>query len=147
MAQFLAFSPYASIYGPGMDHGSPAFQIEATTYAVLEARPIWDAHQVWAPTGDVETRCSWDYWRDYDLIDWERWPNPIYCRNFPVYGWVTKCEPAEGDTCPYGPLSDPDTWWSPVVPFEARTLRRPDGTYGTTYDFASVQSQALLTAP
>lgn len=147
MSQFLAFSPYASIYGSGTDRGSPAFQIETATHAILEARPIWDAHQVWEPTGDVETGCSWDYWRDYDFIDWERWPNPIYCKNFPVYGWVTKCEPAGGGTCPYGPLSNPDTWWSPVAPFEARTLRRPDGAYGTTYDFASVQSQGLLTAP
>ena len=141
MAQFLAFSPYASIYGPGMDHGSPAFQIEATTYAIVEARPVWDQHTERSEQTIVD--CKWEYWREYDFIDWRRWPDPVYCRNVTVVTWGTYCEPARGN-CPYG---HPDDWWTPVALVEAHVVRGPDGTYGTTYDFASVQSQALLTAP
>jgi hypothetical protein len=58
--------------------------------------------------------------------------------------WPPFCTPFDGD-CDYG---HPDDWWIPYVPaLEVQAIRLPDGTYGSTYDFVSVQSQALLTAP
>jgi hypothetical protein len=141
MTQFLAFSPYASIYGAGTDSGSPAFQVSATTYAIVEARPVWDQHEERSEQTIVD--CEWEYWQDYDFIDWTRWPDPIYCRSTTVVTWGTYCEPARGN-CPYG---HPDDWWTSVAIVDASVIRRPDATYSTTYDFASVQSQALLTAP
>ena len=139
--QFLGFTPFASIYGAGMDRGSPAFQVIATTRFAVEARVVWDVHQ--ERREDVEIDCQWSYRNNYDFIDWSRWPDPIYCRRNVTVSWPTFCERFDG--CPYG---NPNDWWIPYVPaLEVQAIRLPDGTYGTTYDFVSVQSQALLTAP
>lgn len=142
---FIAFSPYASIYGNGTDHGSPAFQISGTTRFVVESRVLWDLHL--HKVTDTVTDCQWSYWDDYDFIDWDRWPRPIYCRRNVTVSWPIYCDPwaTEGSLrCPYG---HPDDWWISYGPIEVQAIRRPDGSYGTTYDFVSVQSQALLTAP
>jgi hypothetical protein len=142
MSHFLAFTPFASIYGAGTDHGSPAFQISATTRFTVEARVVWDEHQEKKET--ITTDCQWSYEDDYDFIDWSNWPDPIYCRNVVVVTWPVFCEPFKGD-CAYG---HPNDWWIPYVPaLDVQAIRRPDGTYGTTYDFVSVQSQALLSTP
>jgi hypothetical protein len=145
VSRFLAFSPYASIYGAGTDRGSPAFQISATTRFRLEARLIFDAHKYRVES--VETDCKWEYKDNYDFKDWSRWPKPIYCRRNVVVKWPTLCEPFGKPNCDkiYG---SPDNWWMPISPaLEVQVIRRPDGTYGRTYDFVSVQSQALLAAP
>jgi hypothetical protein len=142
MSQFLVFTPFASIYGEGTDRGSPAFQVTATTRFQVEARVVWDEHQERRERVDID--CQWSYRNDYDFIDWTRWPDPIYCRRNVVVWWGTFCRPLDGG-CPYG---NPDDWWIPYVPsLEAQAIRGPDGTYGLTYDFVSVQSQALLTSP
>lgn len=142
VSQFLVFTPFASIYGQGTDRGSPAFQVAATTRFQVEARVVWDEHQYRKET--VDTECRWSYRDDYDFIDWDRWPGPIYCRRNVTVTWPTYCKPFYGG-CDYG---HPNDWWVPYVPFtDVEALRRPDGTYGETYDFVSVQSQALLTTP
>ena len=145
MSRFLAFTPFASIHGAGTDRGSPAFQISATTRFQLEARVMFDKQ-----TERYEyttTDCQWSYRDDYDFIDWSRWPKAPYCRTNVVVDWMTFCEPFGSPSCDqyYG---DPEDWWVPYVPaLEVQAIRRPDGTYGRTYDFVSVQSQALLAAP
>ena len=144
MPVFLAFTPFASIYGAGTDQGFPAFQLSATTRFAVEARVVWDEHQERQET--VTTDCQWSYKDNYDFIDWSRWPDPVYCRHNVEVSWPTFCKPFEG-TCDryYG---NPNDWWIPYVPaLEVQAVRRPDGTYGTTYDFVSVQSQSILTAP
>lgn len=142
VSRFLAFSPYASIYGAGTDRGSPAFQISATTRFRLEARLIFDTHNEWGVSDTVEV-CSRFKTPPYDYIDLSNWPE-IFCRTEEIWGWVYFCSPFGGD-CPYG---HPDDWWMPVSEaLEVQVIRRPDGTYGRTYDFVSVQSQALLAAP
>ncbi len=149
--QFLSFTPYASIYGSGTDRGSPAFQMRTTTRFIVEARVVWDEHQ--HKREEVTTDCQWSYWDNYDFVDWSRWPGPIYCRWNVEVTWPVFCRPfakapKEGQPdlrCPYG---HPDNWWISYAPaLEAEAIRRPDGTYSTSYDFVSVQSQALLTAP
>lgn len=137
----ITFSPYASIHGTGTDHGSPAFQISAATSLVVEARVIWDEHREKIPR--EVTVCDWSYWDVYDFIDWDRWPDPVYCKIEVFVEWPVYCEPFSGN-CPYG---NPDNWWRPIAEGEVELLRRPDGTYAETYDFVSVQSQPLLVAP
>ena len=144
MSPFLTFTPYTSIAGPGTDHGSPAFQIVARTHVIVEARVVWDEHQERYEHVDIE--CQWSYWDDYDFIDWDRWPDPIYCRRNVALDWRTFCKPFGKPSCdPY--YGNPNDWWHPSEVIEIRAIRGPDGSYGTTYDFVSVQSQALLTAP
>jgi hypothetical protein len=145
MPVFFAFTPYASIYGAGTDRGSPAFQISATTQFQLEARVVFDEQQYRQETTTID--CHWSYKDDYDFIDWTRWPNPIYCRRNVVVTWPTFCTVGGSPSCEryYG---NPDNWWVPYVPaFEATEIRTPEGAYGATYDFVSIQSQALLTTP
>lgn len=144
MPRFISFSPFASIYGAGADRGSPAFQISATTRFTVEARVVWDEHR--HKQEEITTDCDWSYWPDYDFIDWSRWPGPIYCRNQVVVTWPVFCEPFAGSCAGY--YGNPDDWWISYVPaLEAEAIRRPDGSYGVAYDFVSVQSQSLLTAP
>lgn len=137
----ITFTPYASIRGTGTDRGSPAFQLSASTSFVVEARLVWDEHREKRTV--EETVCDWSYWDDYDFIDWDRWPNPVFCRREVSVEWARFCRPFSGD-CPYG---NPDDWWQPVAEGTAVMLRRPDGTYAQTYDIVSVQSQPLLTPP
>jgi len=139
--RILAFTPYASIRGEGLDHGSPAFQIKAGTRFIIQARVIWDRHE--ERHESVTSDCQWSYRNHYDFIDWTRWPDPIYCRNNVTVYWDTFCTPADGN-CPYG---SPNDWWLSSEPIELWAIRGPDGAYGETYDFVSVQSQALLTTP
>jgi hypothetical protein len=139
---FVAFSPYASIRGAGADRGSPAFQISSTTSFTVEARVLWDEHR--EKLTRTVTDCDWSYWDDYDFIDWDRWPNPIYCKNDVVIEWPIVCRPSGSPSCIYG---HPDNWWQTLGTFEASVIRHPDGTYGKTFDFVSVQSQALLKSP
>jgi hypothetical protein len=136
---YAAWSAFASISGGGSASGSPAYRVSATTYATVEARPIWSEHKEKHVT--TEIRCSWDYWDDYDFIDWS--VIPPFCKRFTVTSWGTFCTPASGN-CPYGKPSD---WWHPVGMVQAHTLRWPEGRYGTTYDFVVAQSQPLLFAP
>jgi hypothetical protein len=137
----MTFSPYASINGKGTYDGSPAFQIAATTSFNMEARVIWDVHQVKQTV--EETVCDWSFWEDYDFIDWDNWPDPVFCRREVRVDWVYFCKPSAGD-CPYG---KPGGWWQPILEGSVDLLRRPDKTYAKTYDFLSVQSQPLLTSP
>lgn len=145
MPVFLAFTPFASIYGAGTDQGSPAFQISATTQFQLEARVVFDEQQYRHEETTID--CQWSYKDDYDFIDWSRWPRPIYCRRNTVVTWPVVCRPGGSPSCdPY--YGDASNWWVPYVPaLEATQVRRPDGTYAATYDFVSVQSQAVLTTP
>lgn len=144
MPRFISFTPFASIYGAGADRGSPAFQISATTRFAVEARVVWDQHRHKQEETTID--CDWSYREDYDFIDWSRWPNPIYCRREVVVTWPVFCEPFAGSCGSY--YGNPDDWWIPYVPaLEVDAIRRPDGSYGITYDFVSVQSQSLLTAP
>ena len=145
MPVFLTFTPYASIYGAGTDQGSPAFRISATTQFQLEARVVFDEQQYRHEETVID--CQWSYKDDYDFIDWSRWPTPIYCRRNTVVTWPVLCRPGGSPSCdPY--YGDADAWWVPYVPaLEATEVRRPDGTYAATFDFVSVQSQAVLTTP
>ena len=137
----VTFSPYASIHGAGTDHGSPAFQLSATTSYTLEARVIWDEHRYKEEI--ITDDCDWSYWDDYDFIEWGNWPDPIYCKYEVRIDWPVFCEPLSGN-CTYG---HPEDWWREIASSETTLLRRPDGTYAETYDFVSVQSQPLLVAP
>jgi hypothetical protein len=140
--RFLALTPFASIRGAGTDQGSPAFQIIGTTRFQVEARVVWDEHQ--EKHVEVGVDCKWSYRDNHDFVDWSRWPGPIYCREKVTVTWITVCRPLEGG-CAYGHADD---WWVPYIPpYEIQAIRRPDGSYGLTYDFVSVQSQALLTTP
>jgi hypothetical protein len=139
--EFITFSPYASIKGKGTYEGSPAFQLAATTAFILEARVNWDVHQVKNIVN--ETVCSWSFWDDYDFIDEDNWPDPVFCRNEVRVEWETYCKPNAGG-CSYG---NPEGWWQPILEGSVDLLRRADGSYGPTYDFLSVQSQPLLTSP
>lgn len=139
---FVAFSPYASNHGSGTDLGDPAFRLTATTRFAVEARVVWDRHD--HKVVYTTTDCQWSYSDNYDFIDWGNWPGPIFCRKEVTIDWQTVCSPFAGG-CDYG---KPDDWWQTVIPvFQAEAIRRPDGSYGTSYDFISVQSQSLLSLP
>ena len=125
--------------------GLSRFQISATTQFQLEARVVFDEQQY--RHEEITIDCQWSYKDDYDFIDWSRWPRPIYCRRNTVVTWPVLCRPGGSPSCdPY--YGAPDSWWVPYVPaLEATEVRRPDGTYGATYEFVSVQAQAVLTTP
>jgi len=140
---FGLWTPYASISGTGSVDGNPAYQMVFHTFWDLEARAVWDKHEVKHEWTEVE--CSWDYWNDYDFIDWERFPDPVFCKNIPRWEWRVLCIPENGD-CPYGP-GPADTWWRNLASIESTMFLNPEGDYDFSYQFQVIQSQPLLSPP
>jgi hypothetical protein len=149
-------SESASIDGIGFENGSPAFRIRIVTHASVEARVIWDRHDKLEERKEKMWDCSWDYYNDYEEIEWERWPEPIFCKY--IYkikkDWVPLCKPSMG-TCgeKYG-LKDSDFWWMPVAEgqyvIQADTVLVPVGSgyrYSDQYDIVVIQAQPLLVVP
>ncbi len=149
-------SESASVDGIGFENGSPAFRIRIVTHASVEARVIWDRHEKLEEIKNKVWDCSWDYYDDYEEIEWERWPEPIFCKY--IYkikkDWMTLCKPSMR-TCGenYG-LKDSDFWWMPITVgqyiVQADTVLVPfdnDFRYSDQYDFVVIQAQPLLVVP
>lgn len=152
---FGAISESASISGEGIVNGSSAYQIDARTYVQVEARVIWDKHEIYRRYKTGSLRCDWEYYyTGYDVIDISRWPDPIYCRYVYGWDWFPDCE---GVGCGVdGSLGDPDTWWEKILFPNQRnyyvgdTVYFTDGfdyRYGDFIDLVVVQAQPLLIAP
>ncbi len=149
-------SESASVSGSGFAHGSPAFRIQFFTQASVEARVIWDRHDELRVTKEEMKDCSWDYYEDYEEIEWERWPDPIFCKT--IYkitkDWNPLCKPSMRTCGEKYDLENSDFWWKPVADGQyiilANTVLVPDGDgyrYNDQYDFVVIQAQPLLVVP
>jgi hypothetical protein len=152
---FGAISESASISGEGIANGSPAYQIDARTYVQVEARVIWDKHEIYRRYKTGRLRCEWEYYyTGYDVVDMSRWPDPIYCRYVYGWDWFTECEGLGCDA--NGSLGNPDTWWEKVLFPGQRNYYLGDTVYftdGFEYRHADairlvvIQAQPLLIVP
>lgn len=141
----VVFSEIASAGGGGSVNGAPAYQVMATTEVQLEARVIWKDHEHRFTTN--YERCSWDFWDDYDVIRWENWPDPIFCKYFTRYWWGSiNCNTLDEKKDCYG-TGTSDTWWKPRGKAISTILMNADGEYGIAYDVVVIQAQPLLQAP
>jgi hypothetical protein len=150
------FSNNASTNGAGSEHGSPAYRIRFVVYAKVEARVIWDRHDRLEEKREKVWDCSWDYYEDYEEIEWERWPEPIFCKT--IYqitrDWVPLCRPSMGTCGEFYNLKNSDSWWISVddgiYVIQADTVLAPDRNgyqYKDHYDVVVIQAQPLLIAP
>lgn len=140
------WSQYASVGGTKDVNGRPAFYLDFVTWYEVEARAVWDAHQYKEEFTDTVIECRWEYYDDYDFIDWSR--IPPFCKIFTIidYRWVDVCRPLAGGNCPYAPANVND-WWQSIGTFGTGYIVTPDGAYEDGLPFVVIQSRPLLDKP
>jgi hypothetical protein len=147
---FGAFSESASISGTGSINGIPAYQINLETYIRVEARIMWDWHEVYMQVSK-SLSCEWEYYYSgYDIIDWTQLPDSPFCRYVYKWDWVKKCKP-ENCSEGYG-LRSPDAWWIPIgeTSYSGDTVLFDKGSgyqYEDAVDIVVIQAQPLLVEP
>jgi hypothetical protein len=140
------WSQFASVAGTKEIDGRPAFQLDFVTWYDVEARVVWEAHQYEERYTDTVIECRWEYYDEYDFIDWSR--IPPFCKEFMIvdYRWVDVCRPLAGRNCPYAPANVND-WWQPIGTFGTGYVVTPDGTYEESFPFLVIQTRPLLDKP
>jgi hypothetical protein len=145
-AMISFWSQYDSTTGSKVVEGSPAFYLDFVSWHTVEARAVWEAHQYKEEFRETVIECRWEYYNDYDFIDWTR--TPPFCKEFTIidYRWVDVCRPLAGGICPYAPANVND-WWRLIGTFGTKNVVTPQEEYELGFPFVIIQTRPLLDMP